>query len=103
MVNSNTTLGEIQNECISNYENCLVCKVSEFCKHNIFGCPDEWELSKKETAPSAGDTENSGYKNTYGKSIDSEFQNVNTLIGIKTDGSLIIKQLKPTTNGGAGK
>lgn len=56
---------------------------------------------QKETAPSAGDTENSGYKNTYGKSIGSEFQNVNTLIGINSDGSLIIKQLKPAANGGA--
>ncbi|QNO18963.1 hypothetical protein [Caproicibacterium amylolyticum] len=55
---------------------------------------------KKEAAPSAGDTENSGYKNTYGKSIGSEFENVNTLIGINADGSLIIKQLKPAGNGG---
>ena len=103
MVNSNTTLGEIQNECMSHYGDCLSCKVKEFCGRNVLGCPDEWKLSKKEAVPSAGDTENSGYKNTYGKSVDSEFQNVNTLIGINADGSLIIKQLKPAANGGAGK
>ncbi|MBE6721880.1 MAG: hypothetical protein E7572_05260 [Ruminococcaceae bacterium] len=104
---------KIVNSADCRYENGDILKVSRCGSYGVivgsviyiddsaYVVLENYVPDQKETAPSAGDTENSGYKNTYGKSIGSEFQNVNTLIGINTDGSLIIKQLKPAANGGA--